>query len=183
MNIDDLKSNWQSLHFPPDYGGATGQEADIMTRMRAGRVSTLRNRLATISIILTAVCVAGILLMIPYVSATPTLAVLAMAFFVFIGSMHCRNYRRVMRLNFSLMTVREAMTAVCAIESSRLRLRAIGMALGLPLVFYMCFTFTEVYGHYVLYGCLCGAAIGLGFGLWINHRAVTIIREMRRQLS
>lgn len=182
MNIDDLKSNWNSISFPSGYGGVP-ETAELMSRVRAGRVSTLRDRLASISFALTMLCLMGILVMIPYFAATPTLAILAICFYIFIGGMHFRNYRRVRRLNFSLMSTREALQTVCAIETSRVRLKAVGMTLAFPLVLYMCFTFSSVYGSYMLYGCLAGGVIGAALGLIVNRKSMAIIREMRRQLS
>lgn len=182
MNIDNLKSNWNSINFPQDYGGLP-DPSELMSRVRAGRVSTLRDRLASISRSLAALCLMGVIIMIPYLGAMPTLAILAIGLFVFLGMMHFRNYHRVRRLNFSLMSVREALTAVCAIETSRVRLRAIGITLAVPLILYMCSTFSSLYGPAMLYGCIGGAVIGLILGLLINWRTVSIIREMRRQLS
>lgn len=182
MDIDDLRSKWNSISFPPGYGGVP-ETSELMSRVRAGRVSTLRDRLASISLALTMLCLMGILVMIPYFAATPTLAILSICFFIFMGSMHFRNYRRVRRLSFSLMSVREALATVCAIETSRVRLKAIGMTLAFPLVMYMCFTFSSVYGSYMLYGCLAGAVIGAALGVIVNRKSMSIIREMRRQLS
>ena len=182
MNIDDLKSNWNSISFPPGYGGVP-ETAELMSRVRAGRVSTLRDRLASISFALTMLCLMGVLIMVPYFAATPTLAILAICFFIFIGSLHLRNYLRVRRLNFSIMSVREALAAVCAIETSRVRLKAIAMTLAFPLLLYMCSTFSSLYGHLMFYGCLAGGVIGATIGFFINRKSMTIIREMRRQLS
>ncbi|MDE6061191.1 MAG: hypothetical protein K2G00_00325, partial [Duncaniella sp.] len=66
---------------------------------------------------------------------------------------------------------------------NRLRLRAVGMALGIPLVLFMCFAFSEAFGKYYLYGCIAGGVAGLIIGLYINRKAVAIIREMRAQLN
>ena len=37
MNIDDLKSNWNSISFPPGYGGVP-ETAELMSRVRAGQI-------------------------------------------------------------------------------------------------------------------------------------------------
>lgn len=181
MDINELKNNWNSMSIPPDYHA--GVTDDILSRVERGRVTTLRDRLGNISRMLSQICCVGILLMIPYLHESPTLGILAIAFFIFMGVMHFRAYRRVSRLAFSEMTVREAILTVANIDRDRIRLRAIGMALGLPLAIYMCFTFSEVFGDYYLYGCIAGAVVGLGIGLFINRRAVNIIREMRAQLN
>ncbi len=181
MNIDELKSNWNSMDVPPAYHGENVRE--ILSRVESGRVSTLRDRLSGISRGLMAMCMAGLIIMIPYFSATPTLAFFAVCFFVFLGAMHFRMYKKIRRLNFSQMTVKEAMTAVCIIDRDRMRQRAIGIALAIPLAFSMCLTFWNEYGDYTLYGCIAGAVIGLTIGLTINRRAVAIIREMKQQLG
>ena len=46
MDIDDLRSKWNSISFPPGYGGVP-ETSELMSRVRAGRVSTLRDRLAS----------------------------------------------------------------------------------------------------------------------------------------
>lgn len=181
MDINDLKNNWNSINIPPDY--RNGDTRELLSRVERGRVSTLRDRLSLISRNLALLCIGGILIMIPYIHDAPTLAVLATCFFAFMGVNHMRNYRRIRNLNFSQMSVREAVMAVGNIESAKVRLRALGMGLGLPLAVYMCFTITDVLGDYYVYSCVAGAAIGAVIGLVINHRSTTILREMRRQLS
>ena len=92
MNIDELKSNWNSMDVPPAYHGENVRE--ILSRVESGRVSTLRDRLSGISRGLMAMCMAGLIIMIPYFSATPTLAFFAVCFFVFLGydcSLHNRS--------------------------------------------------------------------------------------------
>ncbi|MCM1077655.1 MAG: hypothetical protein NC411_09890 [Bacteroides sp.] len=182
MNIDELKNNWNSLKFSPDCH-SDGRQSDILSMVERGGLTTLRDRLGNINFRLTVICVVGIMLMIPNFKESVLLGVLSIAFFIFMGLMHFLNYRRVSRLNFSEMTVRDAILAVSDIERSRVRLRAIGMTLGFPLVVFMSITYSESYGEYYLGGCIAGALIGLAFGLLINHRAVTILREMRSQLS
>ncbi|MBD5317780.1 MAG: hypothetical protein HDS09_00730 [Bacteroides sp.] len=181
MDINDLKNSWNAMNIPPAYKPA-GEE-EILSRVERGRISTLRDRLGNISRSLSQICLLGVLVMVPYFHECPSLAILAIAFFVFMGVTHFRNYRRVSRLNFSEMTVREAMETVGIIERNRLRLRAVGMALGIPLVLFMCFTFSEAFGKYYLYGCIAGGVAGLIIGLYINRKAVAIIREMRAQLN
>ena len=46
MNIDELKSNWNSMDVPPAYHGENVRE--ILSRVESGRVSTLRDRLSGI---------------------------------------------------------------------------------------------------------------------------------------
>lgn len=181
MNIDDLKSNWNSLKFPPGYVGEDARE--IVSRVENGRVTTLRDRLGAISRQLSIFCVWGIFIMIPFFRDSPTLAILAICFFIFLGVMHYRAYRRVSSLNFSNMTVKEAIYTVSVIEERRIRLRAVGMTLAFPLTVYMIFTLSSIYGSGILYGCIAGGIIGAILGLLINRRAVSIIREMRSQLN
>lgn len=181
MNIDDLKSRWNSMELPPEYSG--DELSDIVSRIGAERVSSLRDRLGSISRNHALVCVCGGVIMIPYLAYTPVLGVVAIVFFVFMGLMHFRNYRRVIRIDFSVMTVREALAAVYIFERNRTRLRVIGMSLGLPMALWMCFSFTSVYGPYTLYACLAGAAIGVIIAVLVNRRAVCILREMRGQLN
>lgn len=181
MDINDLKNSWNSLNIPPDYTG--GAPDEILSRLSRGRVMTLRDRLSRLSRVIAQICLIGVVCMVPYMHESPTLAILAMAFFVFMGVRHLMNYRRISRLNFSEMSVREAILTVSDIERARVQLRAVGMTLGFPLVIYMCFTFSERFGEYYLYGCIAGGVVGLIIGIMINRRVVNILREMRAQLS
>ncbi len=181
MDINDIKNSWNSMNIPPDYRHEDTRE--LLSRVERGSVSTLRDRLGLISRNLSLLCITGILIMIPYFHDAPTLAILADCFFAFMGVCHMRNYRKIRNLNFSEMSVRDAIMTVGRIESERIKLRAIGMALGIPLALYMCFTITDLFGDYYLYGCLAGVVIGAVIGLIINHRATSILRKMRSQLS
>lgn len=183
MNIDELKNNWNSLTLPPDYTLGDEHEREICRRVESGRVTTLRDRLGRISLRLSLLCAGGILIMVPYLHETFLLAILSICFFVFMSVTHYIMYRRVCRINFYDMTVKDAIIAVSNINRDRIRQRAVGMALGIPLVCYMIFTFTSVFGHYHLYGCIAGAIVGVIIGLIINHRATMILRELRLQFE
>lgn len=180
MDIDDLRSKWNSIEIPEERVGENTR--DILSKMKAGKVNTLRDRYSSLSRGLVIVCVGGIFVSIPYLSATPTLGVLMICFFVLLGAIHMQTLWRVRRLRFSDMTIRDAMKEVCLLESNRIRKRTLGISLGLPLVFYMSMTLWDRYGDYVLYGCLAGAILGIATGLIINRRANEILRDMKSQL-
>ncbi len=181
MNIDELKNNWNSLDFSST--GHLDDEREICRQVESGRVTTLRDRLGDISLRLSLLCLAALFLMVPYIHEALLMAVLAMGFFIFMAVMHYIMYRRVSRVNFSKMTVKDAIITVSNINRERIRQRAIGMALGIPLVCYMIFTITSIFGHYSIYGCVAGAVIGLIIGLVVNHRATMILRELRQQFE
>lgn len=181
MDIEKLKSQWNSIEIPPASGADNPRE--FLSKVTTGRVNTLRDRYLNISRMLIVVCVCGLFISVPYFSATPTLGILMAAYFVFLGVVHAMTFFKVRDLNFSRLTIRQAIERVCIIESDRIRKRTLGIALGVPLVFYLTMTLWDRYGETILYGCIVGIFIGLGIGVVINHRASEILREMRRQLK
>lgn len=169
------------MNIPPAYG----ENADldpILSRVGQGRVSTLRDRLLLIHRGMILIAVFGIISMKPFFADTPVVSGLAICFFVLMAVLNARVGLHVRRLNFSMMTVREAILEIASIRSERYRVRAIGLTLGIPLVGGMIYTFTDSFGVYVLYGCMAGALIGVVFGLLIHRRTMSIIREMEEQL-
>lgn len=181
MDIDELRNNWNSIKIPPAY--RQDELSDLMAKVRRGRVSTLRDRYAAISRSMSLVCVVGILLFNPFFHEAPVLTVLAICFFILMGCLHFLTYRMVSRMHFSEMTVCEAIETVCRLDTRRVRLRALGLTLGLPLIVYMFFTLSDLFGNACLYGCMVGAVVGGAIGLIINHRCVVILREMREEIS
>lgn len=182
MNIDDLKNNWKSL----DLADGCRQDADmreLISNVKQGRISTLRDRLCAIRRRMTITCFGCILIMIPYFREATVLAILSILYFIFMGVMHLISYWQIKQINFSLMTVRESIISIGNIMQDQIRKRAIGMALGIPLIIYMLLVFTDIFGEYYIYGCLIGVVIGAVIGLLINRKIVGIIQEMKKQLS
>ncbi len=181
MDIDKLRSQWNSIEVPPE--GKADNTRALLDRVATGRVSTLRDRYLSISRALLLVCVSGVLISVPYMSATPMLGVLMTAYFVLLGTIHALTFLKVRDLDFSRMTIREALARVYTLERDRIRKRTIGICLGVPMVVYLTMTLWDRYGEAMLYGCILGAVIGICIGLLINYRASGILREMRAQLQ
>lgn len=182
MNIDDLKNNWKSL----DIADGCRQDADmreLISNVKQGRITTLRDRLCAIRRRMAITCFLCILIMIPYFREATVLAILSILYFIFMGVLHLISYRQIKQMNFSLMTVRESIISVGNIMQDQIRKRAIGMSLGMPLIIYMLLMFTDIFGEDYIYGCLIGVVIGAVFGLLINRKIVGIIQEMKKQLS
>lgn len=181
MNIDELKNQWKSIDAPRESEAANSRE--LISRVTRGQVSTLRDRYLRISRMLTFVCVGGVLISIPYISASPLLGVLMILYFIILGGMHVNTLFTLKDMRLSDMTLREAMRQVCRLERERIAKRAIGISLAVPLMIYLFMTLRDNYGNNVLAGCVIGAVIGLVIGLLINRRATDILRQMKEELG
>lgn len=181
MDIDEIKLHWQSMKPSPPPGGTDAD--DILARVTRSKVSTLRDRLGRIYRCITIVAWISMWLPVPFLRHHPEIAIPMMAFFALMGSLQLGMLIRIRRLRFSDMTLKEAIARVTMIEEWRVRNRAIGMGLAIPLLTFMCIRFSDYYGPYMLTGCILGAVLGLITGLQINRRAVQLIRSMKQELQ
>lgn len=181
MNIDELKRNWNSLNLPADT--PMPEVRDLEDKVATQRVTTLRDRIYRLHIRLSIVACVAILTMVPFAKDEPWLVAFATLFFVLMAALHAATAFWVHGLDYSRMTVKDALRSVYELERRRNRNRAIGVALAVPLICYMCYTFSNGAEPAFFFGCVSGACLGVLIGLIINHKAVMMLREMKRELG
>lgn len=181
MNIDELKKNWNTIGFTPAV--PTPEVRELENRVASQRVSTLRDRIYRLYLRLGFVGCFAVLTLIPFAKENPWMVVYGAAFFIIMAVMHFSLACWVHNLDYSRMTVKEALESVYKLEMRRSQHRIIGITLAVPLVCYMIYTFAYGYDPAFLWGCVAGACLGAGIGLVINHRAVTMLKEMKREIS
>ncbi len=179
MNIDELRSQWQSLDVDPD------REAlrEALRRVARRDAESLRERYFKLCLRMIAVSAFGIAESVPFGRTAPTLMWCAFAFYILMAVFHVIQAVMAHNLDFGRMSVRRSIEAVCDIERMRVIKRAVGITLAIPLVVYMCTVVSDAYGPYTVYGCVAGAVVGLIAGLIINHNATTLLRRMKEQLG
>ncbi len=147
------------------------------------RVESLSKRYYRMCVRMTAVCAIGLCTIPTYGRVAPVFTIVAMAFFVMMGFMQLGQALYVRRIDFGRMSVREAVEKVYHLQRMRIIKRTIGIVTGVPVLIYMFFTFSSIFGPYVLYGMTAGLVIGLGGGLLVNSTANRLLKQMKEQLD
>lgn len=179
MNIDNLKSQWQSLDIQPDPQSAKETERMVARQ----RVESLGKRYYRMCMRMTAIAAIGLCTISTYGTVAPVFTIITMAFFVMMGFMQLGQALYVKRIDFGSMSVREAVEKVYKMQRMRVIKRTIGIVSGVPVLIYMFFTFSSIFGPYILYGMTAGLAIGLGCALYINNAANRLLKQMKEQLN
>lgn len=181
MNIDELKQNWNSISLPPD--APMPEVRELENRVVSRNVSTLRDRIYRIHLRLGFLACLGNFTMIPFAKENPWMVAYAFLFFILMAVLHFSLALWVHKLDYSRMTVKEALESVYKLENRRNQNRIIGITMAIPLVICMIYTFAYGYDPAFLWGCVAGACIGAAIGLVINHKTVAMLREMKQELS
>ena len=180
MNIDELKQNWNSIGIPPE--APMPEVRELENKVASCRISTLRDRIYRLHLRLGIVGCLAILTLIPFAKDNPWMVVYGSLFFILMSVLHFSLAFWVHKLDYSRMTVKEALESVYKLEMRRNQNRIIGITLAVPLICYMFYTFAYGYDIAFLGGCVAGAVIGACIALTINRRAVMMLREMKREL-
>ncbi|MCM1522551.1 MAG: hypothetical protein NC039_07860 [Muribaculaceae bacterium] len=180
MNIDELKSNWQSIDFTTPQ---QEQARETERRVAENGVKSLCGRYHAICLRMTVLSAVGILTFIPFAKSAPILVCAAVAFFIIMAILHMWQAIYVNKINLGSMTMMQAIDAVCKLERMRIVKRSIGICLAVPLLCYGFFVLSDAYGPVMLAGCLSGALIGLILGLLINRRISSILSQMKERLG
>ncbi len=178
MNIDNLRKQWHSIDVP---------ESDIreIERMAlAGRsVVPMRDRLMRIGRYQLALCVVGVLCMLPAVTDHTLMVVLVDLFFIAMGIVHMMQLRTLRRLDPSRVTVTEALGLVWRYETVRSRKRLIGITVVVPIVVYIVLTLSSSYGAVIIPSCIVGALCGCLVAILINRRTTRLLHALKRELG
>lgn len=179
MDIYELKRNWNNLC---SEGIPAPEVKEMESRVVSHRVTTLLQRMYRIHLRLGIVAVIGNFTMVPFAKEHPLMVVFAFSFFILMAILHLSLAFWVKKLDYSTMTVKEALESVYKLESRRNRNRVIGISLAVPLCCFMAYTFAHTYDPSILWGCFAGAILGALIGLVINHKASMMLHEMKDQL-
>lgn len=179
MNIDELRSQWQSLDVDPDRAALH----EAVRRIAQRDAESLRSRYFKLCLRMIGISAFGIAMSVPFGRSASTLMWCLFAFFILMAIFHIIEAVMAHKLDFGRLSVRSSIEAVCDLERMRVIKRSVGITLGAPLLVYMCIEASDAYGPYMVYGCICGAVLGLVIGLIINHNATSLLRRMKEELG
>ncbi len=179
MDIDDLRSQWNSIDVPEGFDPGLETER----RVAASRVPTLRDSLHRLFLRMVAICCVGIATVIPFAHDHMTLFIVSLIFFIVMICVNLVQACAVSRIDMGRETVHSTLRRVYAIERRRLLTRIFGLMTAIPLVIYMTFTLAAVYGRFMMAGCMIGCVLGATIGLLINRRATSLLRDLRSSLE
>lgn len=185
MNIDDLRSQWQNIgsgqaDVPSDVREMLAR-AERRTALKDAR--SLRDNYFRLCMRMIAVSGLGVLAVVPFAKESAVLFACSVTFFVLMALSQLWQAMEVRRLDFGHMSVREAVEGVCRLERIRVIKRTVGITLAVPLLAYMGAVQIHLYGSGIAVGLAAGAVIGMAVGLMVNHRASSLLREMKERVE
>ena len=184
MNSDfeNLKSQWQSLNAPAatDFRSMNESPQRSETRLVSapGKIVRIYRRLLIVSVLW--IPLSLLFLRIP---VFPVWMCIVMAlYFAVMSILNNWILNLAHAIDFSRMSVIEALQAVCKLQRSRIIAKTIGACLCLPLISYMIFTFAH-YSQSMSIGGVIGGIVGLTCGIMVDSHIRREIRTMRSILE
>ncbi len=182
LNLDKLRHQWREAD---NIIGELGDKAVAKLSTRVNRVS-YRDRLKRQASLTVWCGVMGGMLWCPllyFMIEMPLwLMGVCVGYFVLMSALNFGDLRRIRRLDFGVLSAREALELIYEIERKRRRLQLIGVPLAVGVVGALLCYFADV-STYLLTGGLVGAVIGLVIGLIVDRRGRLLIKEMKRSLQ
>ncbi|MCM1349007.1 MAG: hypothetical protein NC338_06295 [Firmicutes bacterium] len=179
-NINELKTQWQNLGHCP----LSGDAADVFRNLgHKNRLATPLQKVKRITVSLIAVCVAWIplSLLLGEVILSRWQSLVLAGYFLVMAIADIWILHLLQRINFSTMTVIEALEGVCRVQRSRLVTKLIGIALCIPILTMMFVQFSSI-SHEIVVGGIIGAILGLAIGLLVDSNIRTHIKQMKQEL-
>lgn len=180
--FDSLKSQWQSLNAPFSSRGKA-YASEILRRRNLGSVNMNPARIARVYMRLTVVSAAWVVLsLLMSRSIYPMwLASVLASFFAIMAAM-CYSVREAaLEIDFSRMSVVEALEAVCRFQRKLRLQRAAGYMIALPILVTLFYYFAGV-SQEMVWGGITGGVIGGAIGLSIDRKIRRQVKEMKSVL-
>lgn len=184
MDIDELKKQWQSMELRVEQLEKDNRR--LMTRISRDRFAGLRGKLMARYRLMIIVCVISpvwMLLLEDVYGVGRVLNVCYASFFVITALANAYIYYLFHKIDYSIMTVKEALTATTHLEITRCRLRMLGWLMVVPLLVMMFQAFYETGQDEVIYGAWFGLIIGAIVGTIFDRKTRRLIRQMRQTLT
>lgn len=180
--FDSLKSQWQSLNAPFSSRGKA-YASEILRRRNLGRVNMNPARIARVYMRLTAVSAVWVVLSLLMArSIYPMwLASVLASFFAIMAAMSYSVREAVLEIDFSRMSVVEALEAVCRFQRKARLQRVAGYMIALPILVMLFYYFAGV-SQEMVWGGIAGGVIGGAIGLSIDSKIRRQVKEMKSVL-
>ena len=184
MDIDELKKQWQSMELRVEQLEKDNRR--LMTRISRDRFAGLRGKLMARYRLMIIVCVISpvwMLLLEDVYGVGRVLNVCYASFFVITALANAYIYYLFHKIDYSIMTVKEALTATTHLEITRYRLRMLGWLMVVPLLVMMFQAFYETGQDEVINGAWFGLILGAIVGTIFDLKTRRLIRQMRHTLT
>lgn len=180
--FDSLKSQWQSLNAPFSSRGKA-YASEILRRRNLGRVNMNPARIARVYMRLTAVSAVWVVLSLLMArSIYPMwLASVLASFFAIMAAMSYSVREAALEIDFSRMSVVEALEAVCRFQRKSRLQRVAGYMIALPILVMLFYYFAGV-SQEMVWGGIAGGVIGGAIGLSIDSKIRRQVKEMKSVL-
>lgn len=182
LNLDQLRRQWREAD---NIIGELGDKAVAKLSTRINRVSYC-DRLKRQASMTVCCGVLGGMFWCPllyFMFEFPLwLLGVCVGYFVLMSALNFGDLRRIRRLDFGVLSAREALELIYEIERKRRRLQLIGVPLAVGVVGALLCFFANV-SAYLLTGGLVGAVIGLVIGLIMDRRGRSLIKKMKQSLQ
>lgn len=184
MDIDKLKKQWQSMELRIEQIEKDNKR--LLARISNDRVKGVRKKLLTRYLALVALCVispAWILLFNEHYRVDVDVLIIYTFFFLVMGLVNWYIYKLIDGIDCSVMTTKEALTAVTKVEETRSKGKLLGWILAVPLVIILFRVFSEMGRPEVIYGAYFGLIVGGICGYIFDRKTRRLIRELRQTLD
>lgn len=177
-DLDNLKQQWQSLNSKGDSGFAGKINPRQLTRHASSsnpqRIASFYRRMVLIGGLW-----AGLSLLLTIDVFPLWLGCLMSLFFLTTCFLNWRVMAKAEHMDLSSLSLMDAMTAVCDLQSTRRRCKFLGCVAAMPLLAIMFWYFYTI-SLPMFIGGIAGLIIGSVIGLVIDHRIRMWIDEMKR---
>lgn len=178
MNIDELKSQWQSIGDIPAERSAVGHRSDHALDSGRPRMSDLKRRYGRICLMMIGLALCNTVIFLDFRNDMPTLTAVAIAYFALMGAANALLWSRIRSIDLSQLTVVEAVSRVRRVEWWTRVIRAFSFVCATGVICCLVYGMMQLYGHEMIICGLAGLVIGLPIGLAIRRRRNSILTNL-----
>ena len=184
MDLDELRNKWQNINLRVDR--LDNDTRRIASELASGRVRTAQTKLANFHYrtALVGLCLPVLAPMIVTVMHFALwVAVIYAAMGIILAILNFLFARKIARSDYMSMPVVSALTQAVDIRKRQKQLQAVGITLGIIVIFSLFTQALDPSSKIILFGMLVGLGVGIPIGLIKYRRAIALARQLQDELK
>ncbi len=185
MELEDMKKSWNELT-NKRIEALESQNDALIDKLRKQRATTLKDKLERRFRILTAVCLLAPTLINHSFFQAEEFAVIGWyfpLFFLIMATLQARTWWLFSRIDYTRMTIKEAVKSVYETERWIRHHQLIGIGLALPLLVLLFYQFYQMQIFEAIYGAWVGLMIGGCVGWRIQRNIKRDLQHIKEELG